>query len=60
MAEYIFSDNQEDIEFYRLRLLEIETGEFSEDDIGTYVEGAKDPRSFTTSYATTLIVGTKT
>jgi hypothetical protein len=37
-----------------------ETGECSEDDIGTYIKGANDPRSFATYYAMTLIVGTKT
>ena len=79
MTEYIFSDNQEDNEYYRLRLLEdafdkktkairrdaglkekyTETGECSEDDIGIYIKGAKDPRSFATYYATTSIVGLK-
>ena len=38
----------------------IETGECSEDDIGTYIKGAKDLRSFAIYYATTSIVGTKT
>jgi ubiquinone/menaquinone biosynthesis C-methylase UbiE len=37
-----------------------ETGECSEDDIGTYIKGAKDPRSFATYYATMSIVGIKT
>jgi len=36
-----------------------ETGECSEDDIDTYIKGAKDPRSFSAYYATTSIVGTK-
>jgi hypothetical protein len=126
MTEYIFSDNQEDNEYYRLRLLEeafdkktkiilrgaglkerwkcleigpcagsildidkidseihlefggpavakvmsastealkekyIETGECSEDDVGTYIKGAKDPRSLASYYATMSIVGIKT
>jgi ubiquinone/menaquinone biosynthesis C-methylase UbiE len=38
----------------------IETGECSEDDVGTYIKGAKDPRSFATYYATMSIVGIKT
>ena len=37
-----------------------ETGECSEDDIGTYIKGANDPRSFASYYAATSIVGTKT
>lgn len=36
-----------------------ETGECSEDDIGTYIKGANDPRSLATYYATTSIVGSK-
>ena len=36
-----------------------ETGECSEDDIGIYIKGAKDPRSFAAYYETTSIVGSK-
>ena len=37
----------------------IATGECSEEDIATYVKGAKDPRSLATYYATMSIVGIK-